>query len=356
MIYRDRAEVTTYRAPNPAIIARPARRTWGTGVGIKRQRAAVKAHLEEGADMPKAVRFDEYGGVDVLNVVDVPEPLPGPGQVLVRVKAAGINPGEAKIRDGLLHSRWPAKFPSGQGSDLAGIVAQAGPEVTGVTPGDEVIGFTDNRSSQAEYVLVEAGNLTARPAGVPWAVAGALFVAGCTAYAAVRAVALTAGGTVVVSGAAGGVGSIAVQMARRAGATVIGLASEANHGWLAGHGVIPVSYGDGVADGIRQAAGQVDAFIDTFGADYVQLALELGVAPERVDTIANFEAVQRYGVKGDGNSAGASASVLAELAALVASGQLEVPVAATFPLADVRDAYRRLAQGHILGKIVLLLP
>jgi NADPH:quinone reductase-like Zn-dependent oxidoreductase len=303
--------------------------------------------------MPKAVRFDEYGGVDVLNVVDVPRPVPGPGQVLVRVKAAGINPGEAKIREGLLHARWPAEFPSGQGSDLAGIVAQTGPEVTGVAAWDEVIGFTDRRSSQAEYVLVEAENLTAKPAGLPWEVAGALFVAGATAYAAVRAVALTAGDTVVVSGAAGGVGSIAVQLARRAGATVIGLASEANHEWLAGHAVIPVSYGDGVIERIRQAAGQVDAFIDTFGADYVQLALELGVAPARVDTIANFDAVQRYGVKAEGNAAGASASVLAELAELIASGQLEVPVTATFPLADVRDAYRRLAQGHVLGKIVL---
>ena len=302
----------------------------------------------------KAVRFDEYGGVDVLKVVDVPRPTPGSGQVLVQVKAAGINPGEAKIRAGLLHARWPATFPSGQGSDLAGIVAETGPEATSFSAGDEVIGFTDNRASQAEYVVVEDKNLTAKPAGVPWEVAGALFVAGATAYAAVRAVALTEGDTVAVSGAAGGVGSIAVQLARRAGATVIGLASEANHDWLRGHGVIPVAYGDGVADRIRQAAGKVDAFIDTFGADYVELALELGVEPSRIDTIANFAAVAKHGVKAEGSAAGASASVLAELAGLIAAGQLEVPVAATFPLDQVGDAYRRLAQGHILGKIVLL--
>jgi NADPH:quinone reductase-like Zn-dependent oxidoreductase len=134
---------------------------------------------------------------------------------------------------------------------------------------------------------------------------------------------------------------------------VIGLASPVNHEWLSGHGVIPVTYGDGVADRIRQAAGKVDAFIDTFGADYVQLALELGVEPSRVDTIANFEAVQRYGVKAEGNAAGASASVLGELAELIAEGKLEVPVAATYPLVQIKDAYRRLAQGHILGKIVL---
>jgi NADPH:quinone reductase-like Zn-dependent oxidoreductase len=159
---------------------------------------------------------------------------------------------------------------------------------------------------------------------------------------------------VVVSGGAGGVGSLAVQLARRAGATVIGLASEAHYPWLAGHDVIPVAYGDGVADRIQQAARKVDAFIDTFGAGYVQLALELGVEPSRIDTIADFEAVARYGVKAEGNAAGASASALADLAGLIADGELDVPIAATFPLDRVQDAYRRLAEGHILGKIVLL--
>ena len=302
----------------------------------------------------KAVRFHEYGGADVLKVVDVPRPVPGPGHVLVAVKSAGINPGEAKIRDGLLHARWPATFPSGEGSDLAGVVAETGPGVAGVSVGDEVIGFTNQRASHAEYVVVEQENLTARPAGVPWEVAGALFVAGATAYAAVRAVVLTEGDTVVVSGAAGGVGSIAVQLARRAGATVIGLASQANHDWLAGHGVIPVAYGDGVADRIRSAAGKVNAFIDTFGADYVQLAIELGVEPSRIDTIVRFDAVAEYGVKAEGSAAGSSAAVLAELAELIAAGQLEVPIAATFPLDRVQDAYRRLESGHIRGKIVLL--
>jgi NADPH:quinone reductase-like Zn-dependent oxidoreductase len=189
---------------------------------------------------------------------------------------------------------------------------------------------------------------------VPWEVAGALFVAGATAWAAARAVELTEGDTVVVSGAAGGVGSLAVQLARRAGATVIGLASEANHAWLTAHGVIPVAYGDGVAGRIRQEAGKVGAFIDTFGADYVELALELGVEPSRIDTTANFAAVGKYGVKAAGSAVGASASVLAELAGLIAAGQLEVPIAATFPLSEVQDAYRRLASGHIRGKIVLL--
>jgi NADPH:quinone reductase-like Zn-dependent oxidoreductase len=175
-------------------------------------------------------------------------------------------------------------------------------------------------------------------------------------------VGLRPGDTVVVSGAAGGVGSIAVQLARRAGATVIGLAGPANHEWLRGHGVVPVAYGDGVADRIRAAvpktgpAGQpaIDAFIDTFGADYVELALnELGVKPERVDTIVRFDAPEKYGIKAEGNAAGASADVLKELGALIAAGDLEIPVT-TYPLADVRAAYAELEKGHTRGKIVLI--
>jgi NADPH:quinone reductase-like Zn-dependent oxidoreductase len=303
----------------------------------------------------KAVRFSEYGGVDVLNVVDVPTPEPGPGQVLVQVKAAGINPGEAKIRDGMLHSRWPATFPSGEGSDLAGVVAGLGLDEAAFAVGDEVIGWTDNRASQAEYAVVEAQNLTPKPAGVPWPVAGSLFVAGVTAWAAVRAVGAGQGDTVVVAGAAGGVGSIAVQLASLTGATVIGLASEPHHDWLRAHGIIPVSYGAGVAERIKRAAeAEVTAFIDTVGADYVRLALDLAVEPSRIDTIANFTAVQEYGVKAEGSAAGASSAVLAELAGLIDAGKLEVTIAATFPLDQVRDAYRLLQQGHTLGKIVLI--
>jgi NADPH:quinone reductase-like Zn-dependent oxidoreductase len=304
--------------------------------------------------MPKAVRYDRYGGIDVLRVAEVDRPVPGRGQVLVEVKAAGINPGEAKIREGLLAGRWPATFPSGQGSDLAGVVVETGEDAGEFAVGDEVIGFTGNRASQAEFVLAEAGNLTRRPGNVPWDAAGALFVAGTTAYATVRAVAAGPGDTVVVAGAAGGVGSIAVQLAVTAGAAVIGLASEANHQWLADHHVIPVSYGPGVAGRIRAAsAGRVDAFIDTVGTGYVELALELGVQAGRIDTIADFAAVAKYGVKAEGSGTAASAEVLAELAGLIEKGQLEIPIARVYPLSEVQAAYRELAQGHTRGKIVL---
>ncbi len=164
----------------------------------------------------RAVRFETYGDVDVLEVVTVPDPVPGQGEVLVRVKAAGINPGETVIRTGMVHDIWPATFPSGEGSDLAGVVEQVGRGVERWHPGEEVIGFTDNRASHAELVVVEAENLTRRPPAVPCGAAGALFVAGTTAWAAVRAIDASAGDVVVVSGAAGGVGTIAVQLARTA--------------------------------------------------------------------------------------------------------------------------------------------
>jgi NADPH:quinone reductase-like Zn-dependent oxidoreductase len=305
--------------------------------------------------MPRAVRFEHYGAVEVLTVVEVEQPAPTAGQVLVRVKAAGINPGEIGIREGRLHERWPATFPSGEGSDLAGVIEELGDRVERWAVGDEVIGFTDNRASHAELVLVEAEHLVVRPPGVSWEAAGALPIAGITAYAAVRAVALTPGDTVVVSGAAGGVGSVAVQLARHAGASVIGLASEQHHSWLSEHGVIPVNYGEGVAERIGEASGgRVDAFVDTFGDGYVELAVDLGVAPERIDTIIDYQAAEHYGAKTDASAAASNAEVLAELARLVEERELEVPIANVYPLERVQDAYGELERRHTLGKIVLV--
>lgn len=199
---------------------------------------------------------------------------------------------------------------------------------------------------------MEAPNLTAKPANVSWEVGGSLGVAGSTAYASVRAVSPKPGDTVAVSGAAGGVGSIAVQLARPAGAEVIGIAGPANHNWLAEHGVGPVAYGEGMADRLREAG--ITALVDTYGDGYVNLALELGVAPDRINTVVDYAAVQEHGVKAEGSAAALNAPVLAELAALVASGDLDIPIAATFPLDDVRAAFELLEQGHTRGKIVLV--
>ena len=304
----------------------------------------------------KAVQFDDYGGVEVLEVRDVPRPEPGPGQVLVAVRAAGINPSEGAIRTGRVRDFFPATFPSGQGSDLAGVVEKVGAGVTGVAVGDEVIGYTDHRASQAEYVLVEAVNLTRKPPEVPWEVAGALFVAGATGVATVRAVAPAAGEAVVIAGAGGGVGVFAVQLAVRTGARVIALASERHHAWLRERGAIPVAYGDGVSERITAAAGNtpVAAFIDLVGNGYVELALELGIATDRIDTIVDFPATQTHGVKFEGGAAAASAATLAELAEAIAAGDLVVPIQSTYPLDDIRAAFTELEAGHTAGKIVLI--
>jgi NADPH:quinone reductase-like Zn-dependent oxidoreductase len=304
----------------------------------------------------KAVKFDHYGDIDVIEVRDVPRPSPGPGEVQVEVKAAGINPGEAMIRKGALHNRWPATFPSGQGSDFAGVVAEVGASVQTFTVGDEVLGFRNQRASQAEFVVVPATQLTAKPPAVSWQVAGSLFVAGTTAYAAVRAVEVRAGDTVGVAGAAGGVGSIAVQLAKRPGAVVLGIAGPSNDEWLSSRGIVPVNYGGDLANRLRAAAanGRVDAFLDFFGGGYVELAVtELSVPPQRVDTIIDFAAVDRFGVKAAGNRDASDVGVLAELANLIASGELDVPIAEVFPLDEVGQAYRMLEQRHTRGKIVL---
>ncbi len=303
----------------------------------------------------RAVRFDRYGGVDVLEVRDVDDPVAGPGDVRVAVKAAGINPGEIGIREGRMHERFPATFPSGQGTDFAGTVESTGQDVTEFEAGDEVLGWTERRASQAELVVVPADQLTPKPEGVSWEVAGSLFVAGMAAYNSVEAVAPQAGETVVVSAAAGGVGSIAVQLARRSGALVIGLAGEANHEWLRDHDIVPVAYGERQEERIKEAAhGTLNAFIDTFGGGYVALAVELGVPPERINTLIDFEAAQRFGAKTEGTHSNASAARLAELAAMVADGSLEIPIARTFSLDEVREAYIELADRHTHGKIVLL--
>lgn len=304
--------------------------------------------------MPRAVRFESYGPVEVLYVDEVEKPRPGRDQVVVEVSATSVNPGEIMIREGGMDEQAPATFPSGQGSDLAGRIVAVGDEVTGWVVGEEILGWTDERAAQAEYVAVPADQLARKPAAVPWEQAGSLYVAGCTAYGMVQAVEPQDGETVVVAGAAGGVGSIAVQLLRRLGVRVLGVAGQSNDDWLRSLDVEPVNYGEGLDERLRAAAPDgVDAVLDAFGGDYVEQAIRLGVAPERVVTIIDFAGAKTHGAKVLFGYQVASVAMLAELAGLIADGDLTIPIAATYPLEDVREAYSRLAERRTRGKIVL---
>lgn len=221
--------------------------------------------------------------------------------------------------------------------------------------GDEVLGFSLRRSSHATHTAVPVGQLIRKPPELSWEVAGSLYVVGVTAYAAVRAVAPQPGETVAVSAAAGGVGSLVTQLLVLRKARVLGIAGPGNADWLRAHGVVPIAYGDGLADRLREAAPDgIDAFIDLFGPQYVQLAVDLGVPPERIDTIISFEKAAEVGAKTEGSAEASTPEVLAEMADLIVSGALEFDVAATYPLDRVADAFAELEQRHTHGKIVLL--
>jgi len=303
----------------------------------------------------RAVRFDHYGDADVLYLADIPLPTPSAGEVLVEIRATGINPGETNIRTGALHNRFPATFPSGQGSDLAGIVTALGDDVRDFAVGDEVLGFSWQRSSHATHTVVPTAQLVAKPPQLTWEVAGSLYVVGCTAYAAVRAIDPQPGETVAVSAAAGGVGSIVVQLLALRGARILGIASPTNDTWLTEHHATPIHYGEGLAARLAAAAPDgIDAFIDLYGPEYVQLAADLGIRRDRIETVIAFDKAEELGTQAQGSVDASNRDVLAELAGLVASGQVQMPVAATYPLDHVVDAFRQLERRHTHGKIALI--
>ena len=305
--------------------------------------------------MPRAVRFEEYGDESVLQVVEVAQPEPGAGEVVVRVVTAGTNPGESAIRAGAMKDFAPARFPEGQGSDLAGYVAAVGDGVAGVAIGQAVIGLSDGRNAQADYAVLPGDRVVPKPEELDWAVAATLYVAGTTALAALQAVPVESGQTVVVAGAAGGVGVFLTQLAVGTGARVIAVAGPGNAQWLRDHGAEPVEYGDGLEQRLRDAAPHgVDAFFDLYGGGYTDLAIALGVQPDRVDTIIDFAAHDRLGVQAIGMS-GLSDPVggVRRLAAIASEGGFDVPVKARFPLEQVQEAYRAVSARSGLGKIVL---
>ncbi|MEH0580668.1 MULTISPECIES: NADP-dependent oxidoreductase [Streptomyces] len=304
----------------------------------------------------RTVRFDQYGDRDVLYVTDIPMPEPGPADVVVEVRAAGVNPFDTMLRSGVVRDLFPVDFPSRQGSDLAGVVVAVGAEADGLAVGDEVLGWTPVSSAQATHVAVPAAHLVAKPPQLSWEVAGSLHMVGATAYAAARAVAPQPGETVAVSAAAGGVGSFLVQMLTGRGVRVLGIASAANAEWLEKHGVIPVPYGDGLRERLEQAAGTggIDAFIDLYGPSYLDLALALGVGPNRIQTTVAMQRAAEIGARADGRHNATAREILVELVDLAASGAVEIPIAATYPLDQVADAFAELEQRHTRGKIVLI--
>jgi len=294
----------------------------------------------------RAIRYDRHGGIENIAVVDVPDPETTSGHAVVRVRATGINPGSLAALQGA---------PFTPTRDLAGEVVAVGAGAAGVAVGDAVLGWSDDWSAHAELVAVPAEQLIPKPTELSWDMAGALHVTAMAGLAGVKAVSPGAGEIVVVSGASGGVGLVAAQLARRAGATVIGLAGPDNAGWLRDRGITPVAYGEGQEGRIRAAAGgaRIAAFIDAVGGGYVDLALALGVHKGRINTAVDFRAAREHGVTTLGTREAGGAPALHDLAALAASGALDIPIAAAYPLDRVREAYRRVAARTTHGKIVL---
>lgn len=302
------------------------------------------------------MQVSAYGGLDQLRIVEIAKPEPQATEAVVRVVAAGANPGEIAIREGLLKDMYPMDFPFGQGTDFAGVVDSIGAEVEALAPGDDVCGWTNRRAAQAEYVVCSPSQLIRKPPSLDWFRAGSLVVVGTTAFAAVRAVSLKPGDVVAISGAAGGVGSLAVQLARRTGARVIGIASDESAEFLRSVGVEALAYGDGVAERLRALVPEgLGAFIDLYGGGYVELAVALGVAPQRINTIIDFAAAQKFGVKADGGAAAESREILATVANQIAWGEIVMPLTAIYPLASLREAYAEIARRKTRGKIVLAL-
>jgi len=294
----------------------------------------------------RAVRYDKFGGIDQLYVADLPDPEAIPGHAVIRVRASCINPGSLAALHG-------ASFTPGR--DLAGEVVAVGEEVQGFSTGDAVLGWAQSWDAHAQLVAVPATQLIHKPTGLSWDVAGSLYTTPMAGLAGVKAVAPQTGELVVVSGASGGVGFTAVQLALRAGARVIGLSSPVHAAWLQEHGIIPVTYGDGQENRIRTAAKEkpVDAFIDSVGFGSVELALSLGVPAERINTVVDFKAARAHGVTTLGTREAGGLPALSELADLAAAGVLEIPIAATYSLDQVQEAYRKVVNRQTLGRIVL---
>ena len=316
------------------------------------------------AGVPPVVIAAAYGGPEVLSVVDEPTPEPGPAEVRIEVRAAGVNPVDVKSYSGAFGAD-PARLPIRPGAEAAGVVTAVGPDAAGpagpVAVGDEVIAFRAPGAYAAELV-VPAQAVVPKPATLDWAQASGLMLTGVTAWHALTVTDVHAGDTVLIHGASGGVGVMAVQLAAIRGASVIGTASPPRHDFLRELGVIPVAYGPGLADRVRAAApGGVDAALDLVGTDEaMEVSLALIADRARIVTSAGFAKGLKAGIKVIGGAPGADPgteirnAARLDLARLAGEGTLKVFVTQTFPLAEAAAAHRAIMTGHATGKIALL--
>ncbi|WP_433463675.1 NADP-dependent oxidoreductase [Spirillospora sp. CA-128828] len=295
--------------------------------------------------------FHEPGGPDVLRTIEVPAPEAGPGEVRVRVRTAGVQPYDLAIREGWSPPGTPEGFPRVPGNEFAGVADQAGAGVTEVKAGDEVIGNC-RLNAYAEYVVVPAGVLAAKPASMPWDVAGGFPAAVMTPHIALEEMRVGPGDTLLVHAAAGAVGTVAVQLARIAGATVIGTASEGNHDYLRSIGATPVAYGDGLEERVRALAPDgVDAALDGAGGHALDVSIDLVQDRNRIITLVDHGRAAELGVRTTPDKR--SAARIAEAARFYDEGRLRVHVRGVFPLDRAADAHREVATGHGRGKVVL---
>ncbi|AQZ71171.1 alcohol dehydrogenase [[Actinomadura] parvosata subsp. kistnae] len=300
----------------------------------------------------RAAAFAEPGSPEVLKVMELPAPQAGPGQVRVRVRAAGVQPFDTAVRAGWLPPYLgEVDFPRIPGNEFAGVVDQVGADVTGIAVGAEVLGFS-RLFAYAEYIVVPATDVTAKPAAVPWEVAGGLTSGVQTAELAIDGMGLAEGETLLVHGAAGSVGTAAVQIARRRGATVIGTAREANHDYLRALGAVPVAYGEGLADRVRALApGGIDAALDGAGGHALEVSLELVRDRARIVTLVEHGKAAALGVRVVQGER--TAERLGRYARLYAEGAFAFPVRRTYRLEEAADAHREIETGHGQGKVVL---
>jgi NADPH:quinone reductase-like Zn-dependent oxidoreductase len=295
----------------------------------------------------KAVQFSEYGDPDVLRVADVAEPHAGPGQIRIAVRAASVNAIDWKKRSGMLAEAMPVELPHTPGYDAAGVVDEVGEGVEGVAVGDEVFGFTaDSGGAYAEYAVLD--RFAAKPPELSFEEAAGYPVAVETSARVLDL--LGDGESIVVNGAAGGVGTAAVQLARARGMRVIGTAGEGNHEFLRSLGAEPTTYGDGLVERVR-ALGGADLALDAVGFGALPALIEITGSPDKVVTIADYTAPQ-YGVRVSGGG-GAGDYALAEAAKLAAAGKFSLPVTGAYPFEDAAAAHRESEGGHVRGKLIV---